>query len=157
MKGRPVHGFGYPDHPNFPRIACDEFLSQNHLYHSSGAVEQVNFQPGSSSIVSFQTSMPTISGMSGGPVFVEKDNVKTFCGVIGKGDEKTYSLISPLWQLAWTAIDHCPGLPNRHGFTMVYDLLKTNQIKNIGSDYLNINEETLSVSFDFKQLLENGH
>jgi hypothetical protein len=139
--GRTVNGFGYPDHPERPEsLLLQDFHSDYYLYHSTGVVEAINSEPRSALQASYQTSMGTISGMSGGPAFTKRDIGNVCCGIISRGGthENPYSLVSPLWLLAGAQVPPVDNLPVRYGATSLLDVMRSNQIKTIGIEHLDL-------------------
>lgn len=161
--GRKVHGFGFPDHPKHDgsKLPDGEHLSDYYLYQSSGVVEAINWEAGSAQHSSYQSSMRTLSGMSGGPVFTEIDGENYCCGIISRGGAVDYSLVSPMWLAAGAQVHPVTDMPVRHGASGIIDLMRAGLIKTVGSERISLLEDKKNNEFvivaDEQTLLREGH
>jgi hypothetical protein len=156
--GRKVHGYGFPDHPHCPKISDDPWLSDHFLYQSLGEVQRVNLED---NFKDFQTSMRTMSGMSGGPVFATHDREDRFCGIIVRGGPLTdWSLIAPVWQIAYAVTNKVSGLPERNGKLYFADMMIQGIIPAIGAEFLTFYDKPDAepgLTFVDQRFMENGY
>lgn len=159
--GLHVKGVGFPDHPEHEHSKLPaEHYSGYHLYRSEGEVEAINSEVGSAPVASFQTSMKTTSGLSGGPVFVEREQGNVCCGIVSRGGMVDYSLITPLWTIAAAQIHPVDNMPIRYGASCMLDLMQAGIIPAIGAEKLKlinyIEKEEFRILCENPELLRNG-
>lgn len=158
--GKSVRSFGWPDHPDHLHSELPaDFLSDYFIYTSEGVVEAVNWEVGSSRHASLQTSMRTKSGMSGGPVFTEREEGPLVWGVISHATAD-YSQIAPIWTMLGATLHPVNGMPKRHGGTLIIDLIRAGAISARGVDHFDVidvpGEDEMEVVCDPAALVRTG-